>query len=120
MLSNFLLQMFAGYDDNEIGALDTDEIEGPVAPNASLVLQCAEEFGKERQKAALETVRPAGMSVLMESDSESEGEMVGLSVDPRTRERWDCESVLTTRSNLYNHPKVIPAGPGKVSFHYSM
>ena len=23
------------------------------------------------------------------------------------RERWDCESILSTYSNLYNHPKLI-------------
>ena len=25
----------------------------------------------------------------------------------KPRERWDCESILSTYSNIYNHPKLI-------------
>ena len=34
---------------------------------------------------------------------EPEGEIEFIEV-PDTRERWDCESVLSVSSNLYNHP----------------
>ena len=34
---------------------------------------------------------------------EPEGEIEFIEV-PDTRERWDCESVLSASSNLYNHP----------------
>lgn len=42
--------MYAAYDENEIGALDCDEIEGYVAHNSDLILQCAEEFEKKQKE----------------------------------------------------------------------
>lgn len=38
--------MYSVYDDNEIGALDWDDIEGHVASDSNIVLQCAKEFEK--------------------------------------------------------------------------
>ena len=31
--------------------------------------------------------------------------------DEKEEEKWDCESVLTTYSNIYNHPKLIATRP---------
>jgi hypothetical protein len=73
---------------------------------------------KEKEKLALETGKQAGVNVILDSDSDDNDDMVGLSVEPRTKERWDCESILSTRSTLYNHPKLIPAGPGKVRLSF--
>lgn len=42
--------MYAGYDEVEIGALDCDEIEGYIAHDSDLVLQCAEEFEKKQKE----------------------------------------------------------------------
>lgn len=42
--------MYTAYDDNEIGALDCDEIEGHIAPNSDLILQCAAEFEKKKNE----------------------------------------------------------------------
>lgn len=38
-----------------------------------------------------------------------------LIVDARERDKWDCESILSTYSNIYNHPKLIP-DPPKVNY----
>lgn len=27
--------------------------------------------------------------------------------------KWDCETILSTYSNIYNHPKLISEGKGK-------
>lgn len=48
------------------------------------------------------------------SSSENE-ELEKLVVDTREKEKWDCESILSTYSNIYNHPKLIPE-PSKVSY----
>lgn len=42
--------MYIAYDDDEIGALDCDEIEGHIAPNSDLVLQCAAEFEQQQNE----------------------------------------------------------------------
>lgn len=44
------------------------------------------------------------------SDSDSENSVVEV----KEKEKWDCESILSTYSTLYNHPKLIDA-PSSVS-----
>ena len=36
------------------------------------------------------------------------------------KQKWDCESILSTYSNLYNHPKLIaePPKPAKIAGGY--
>jgi len=43
--------MYTGYDENEIGALDCDEIEGYITHNSDLVMQYAAEFEKKQREA---------------------------------------------------------------------
>lgn len=40
-----------------------------------------------------------------ESDSNSDQEMDRVRIEKK--EKWDCESILSTYSNLYNHPQII-------------
>lgn len=47
------------------------------------------------------------------SDSEAE-DREKLVVDAREKDKWDCESILSSYSNIYNHPKLI-AEPPKVN-----
>lgn len=48
-----------------------------------------------------------------EDDSDlSDTDLITVEVKPE--EKWDCESILSTYSNLYNHPKLI-AEPKKVN-----
>lgn len=49
--------------------------------------------------------------LLSDSESSSEDERFVVLAE---KERWDCESVISTYSNLYNHPKLITEP--KVSF----
>lgn len=42
--------MYAAYDENEIGALDCDEIEGYVAHDSNLIMQYAAEFEKKQKE----------------------------------------------------------------------
>jgi len=46
----FIIQMYAAYDENEIGALDCDEIEGYVAHDSDLIMQYATEFEKKQKE----------------------------------------------------------------------
>lgn len=41
------------------------------------------------------------------SSSEDEKCLEDLVVNAREREKWDCESIISTYSNIYNHPKLI-------------
>ncbi|XP_033337022.2 LTV1 ribosome biogenesis factor [Megalopta genalis] len=111
LLDDKFENMYAAYDENEIGALDCDEIEGHIAPDSDLLLQCAAEFEKQQN------VNAENVAKLMEdkmrilekdySSSEDGDNLEDLIVDGRQKVKWDCESIISTYSNIYNHPKLI-------------
>lgn len=41
------------------------------------------------------------------SSLEDDDGLERLVVDAREKDKWDCESILSTYSNIYNHPKLI-------------
>lgn len=41
------------------------------------------------------------------SNSDDENSLEELVVDARQKDKWDCESIISTYSNIYNHPKQI-------------
>lgn len=41
------------------------------------------------------------------SSSEDEDSLEELIVNSREKDKWDCESIISTYSNIYNHPKLI-------------
>ena len=112
----FCLQMFAScYGDTEIGPLECDEIEGYLAHNSDMVLQCAENMEKEF-KINRPLLEPEGRSTAKmngEGDNDSaleetdDEELVPLELPGDSKEQWDCESILSTYSNIYNRPKLI-------------
>lgn len=120
LLDNRFDKMYAGYDDLEIGALDCEEIEGHVAPDSDILLQYAEEFEKKKKEDTENVAKLMAERLKIidraESSSEDEDDLEKLVVDARERDKWDCESILSTYSNIYNHPKLIsePKGPGKI------
>jgi protein LTV1 len=106
--------MFANcYGDTEIGALECEEIEGHVPPDSELIIQYAEKMAEE-QRLCTPLLEPEGDSraylsgrLCEEYIDEDNEELVPLEIPQDSKERWDCESVLSTYSNLYNRPKII-------------
>lgn len=96
--------MYAAYDDNEIGALDCEEIEGHVLENSDLLIQYAQEFKKDQARKQLDNIKEK-ICVQEHSDSDTNEELVQIEV--REGDKWDCMSILSTYSNIYNHPKLI-------------
>lgn len=134
------MQMYAVYDENEIGALDCDVIEGYIAHDSDLILQYAEEFKRKQNEDVsimgeycerytypflyLQTENIAKLMTdrmkIVEKEYSSSEDEVGqerLVVDARTKDKWDCESILSTYNNIYNHTKLIPE-PSKVIFDF--
>ncbi|OXU28929.1 hypothetical protein TSAR_007434 [Trichomalopsis sarcophagae] len=108
LLDDKFEQMYADYDENEIGPLDCVDIEGFVEPNSDVLLQCAQEH-ENKQKLETESISELVKKHMhLEDESEDYNKYLEkLSVDVRERNKWDCESVLSTYSNIYNHPKLI-------------
>lgn len=104
------------YDDEEIGCVDDEELIGAVSTNASdLVSQALGEFEASQQRTKLTEVVIEESDGEMEAENEcdddkdeSEDEEELFSQFKKTEKpEWDCESVISTYSNLYNHPKII-------------
>ncbi|XP_065223601.1 protein LTV1 homolog [Planococcus citri] len=108
LLDETFEQMYAGYDDMEIGALDCDDIEGELDMNSHLFQMAANEFEKERKKEKLTT--DDVHQYIMDSDEEENPDQ-GYLHEIKEKEKWDCESILSTYSNIYNHPKLIKEEP---------
>jgi len=101
------------YGETEIGALECEEIEGHIAPDSDLMIQYAVQMAEE-QRLNRPLLEPEGDfqaylngRLHEECIDEDNEELVPLEIPQDLKERWDCESVLSTYSNLYNRPKII-------------
>lgn len=114
--------MYADYEDNEVGSLDGEEIEGHLLETSPALLQCLEQFEKNKKEKSYclkdidkENVKNCdGIKYTKEEHVEdnnnedtesSDTEYIYLPVDEK--KKHDCASILSTYSNLYNHPKLI-------------
>lgn len=101
-------KFFERYDEPEIGALDCEEIEGAVEMGDDLLNQCLVEFKRDedlevyKKEWDVERIRKLNAGEAEEDDEEL------MEVEPTDGRRpFDCETILSTYSNIYNHPKVI-------------
>lgn len=110
LLDDRFEKFYEQYDDPELGALDCEDIEGHVEINDSVLLQYAEEYRKERDEkydVDYDKQWDKERILKLQEVSSDEEEMVVLEVEDETQKKWDCESILSTYSNCYNHPKLI-------------
>ncbi|XP_032778401.2 protein LTV1 homolog [Daphnia magna] len=115
LLDDRFEQMMAQYDDEEMGALDCEEIEGHITLQDEEVLKLAEAYeygktegirlGREIGKVAREEVEGAVERYLEKYQSDEDED--SSSSEGEQERKWDCESILSTYSNIYNHPKLI-------------
>lgn len=108
--------MMAQYDDDEMGALDCEEIEGHITMQDAEVLKLAEAYehdktegirlGQKIGKVARGEVEEAVERYLEKYDSDAEDDS-SSSDEGEPERKWDCESILSTYSNIYNHPQLI-------------
>ncbi|XP_014278063.1 protein LTV1 homolog [Halyomorpha halys] len=112
LLDDRFEELFAEYDDSEIGALDTEEIEGYVEPETNVLEKFIKDFDCINSREDIVPQRPI---LYEDGNSSSEENFEYLEVKPK--EKWDCESVLSTYSNIYNHPKIIDAPQSKIKIN---
>uniref|UniRef100_A0A8D0GGP0 Protein LTV1 homolog n=1 Tax=Sphenodon punctatus TaxID=8508 RepID=A0A8D0GGP0_SPHPU len=104
-------KFFEQFDDDEIGALDNVELEGFIQADSTRLQEILNDYYKEKAK---DCVKPDALELSEElvtlhneKSEEEEGEEIVTLVIKEPKEKWDCESILSTYSNLYNHPKLI-------------
>ncbi|XP_058974826.1 protein LTV1 homolog [Musca domestica] len=111
LLDDRFERFYATYDDPELGDLATEEIEGSWGQKHPYVLGCYKlfkksneimEYNKEWDKKRIEKY-----ATVVEGDHDPDEELVEVEVEDPKEKKWDCESILSTYSNIYNHPKLI-------------
>lgn len=123
-------KFFAQYDEDQIGALDTEEIDG-YRINDDVIEMALQEFNRyvEKNKYQTEKVsRKSELGVLAEEESGDESnreqsqdennndyDIVHYYHKKDKQDRFDCESIISTYSNLYNHPSIISEKIDKIA-----
>jgi len=102
------------YDEAEEGALEGEEIEGYMEESSKMMKDLLGSHEKEKasERQQLDREREIQKNSLLER-SDDEEEMEEAEVEEKG-EKWDCESVLSTYSTLYNHPKLISERSNKI------
>jgi len=111
LLDDRFEKFYENYDDPEVGALDCEEIEGHVDINDELLLQISKDFTKNEVAQKYDKAWDVCRLVKLQHDEDKEEEIVAFEVSDDEggdkKKKWDCESILSTYSNIYNHPKLI-------------
>ncbi|KAI4902312.1 hypothetical protein NFI96_032258 [Prochilodus magdalenae] len=112
LLDDRFEKFFEQFDDDEIGALDNAELEGFIDPSSMRLEEVIKDYFKQKEKECQkpEQLGPAELPTVMEEDDEVQ-EMETLVIEEPPTEKWDCETIISTYSNLYNHPKLIEDPP---------
>lgn len=115
-------KFYEQYDDDEIGALDNAELEGSIQVDSSRLEEVLNDYYKEKAEncVRLSTLEPFEDQDLPtdEPDGSEEEEIVTVVLE-EGKEKWDCESICSTYSNLYNHPQLIKYEPKPKQIHLS-
>uniref|UniRef100_A0A3Q4GNW4 Protein LTV1 homolog n=1 Tax=Neolamprologus brichardi TaxID=32507 RepID=A0A3Q4GNW4_NEOBR len=110
LLDDRFEKFYEQFDDDEIGALDNAELEGFIEPDSVRLDEVLKDYFKQKEKESLrpEDLGPKGLPVVREEeeDEDEEEEMETVVVEA-PEEKWDCETIISTYSNIYNRPKVI-------------
>lgn len=108
LLDDRFEKFFEQFDDDEIGALDNAELEGYIEPDSNRLEEVIQDYYRQKEKEALrpDDLGPKELPVLEELDSSSDEELEAVVLEAPD-EKWDCETIISTYSNIYNRPTVI-------------
>ncbi|KAK3511033.1 hypothetical protein QTP70_029220 [Hemibagrus guttatus] len=114
LLDDRFEKFYEQFDDDEIGALDNAELEGFIDPSSMRLEEIIHDYFKEKEKEIQkpEQLGPPELPSLKEEEEEDEEqEMETLVIEKPPEDKWDCETIISTYSNLYNRPKLIEDPP---------
>lgn len=111
LLDDRFEKFYEQFDDDEIGALDNAELEGFIEPDSARLEEVIKDYFRQKERESLrpEDLGPKELPVVKEEedDEEEEEEEMETVVIEAPEEKWDCETIISTYSNIYNRPKVI-------------
>ncbi|KAM8878288.1 protein LTV1 homolog [Spinachia spinachia] len=120
LLDDRFEKFYEQFDDDEIGALDNAELEGSIQPDSARLEEVIKDYfvQKDKEYLKLDEMGPKELPVLKEEeeeeeeeeDDDDEEEMEKIVIRAQD-EKWDCETIISTYSNIYNRPKIIQEPP---------
>ncbi|XP_040572102.1 protein LTV1 homolog [Lepeophtheirus salmonis] len=118
LLDDKFENFFADYDEMNIGSLACDDIEGNFPEASDMMDNIVKDYNLKKESDRTKNFEFQNNLALVNEDDgmdtlKNEFERVHVQVG----DEWDCETVLTTYSNIYNHPKLISerTNPIKIS-----
>ncbi|KAM4584624.1 protein LTV1 homolog [Odontesthes bonariensis] len=107
LLDSCFEKFYEQFDDDEIGALDNTELEGFIKLDSCRLEEVIKDYFQHKMKDSLrlDDLRSEELPVVNEEE-EDEEEMETVVIQA-PQEKWDCETIISTYSNIYNRPKVI-------------
>ncbi|XP_037944962.1 protein LTV1 homolog [Teleopsis dalmanni] len=104
-------KFYATYDDPELGDLAMEDIEGTWHQKHPYIMGCYKEFKKskklEKYDKNWDKERIKKYENIVDGEVDPNDELVEFEVPDTQDKKWDCESILSTYSTIYNHPKLI-------------
>jgi len=99
-------------DDCEIGALDHQEISGTLSEDSKVTKEALKKFENQQKIVTLKDIIEKGTPVSEKYHYETNfNTQLETQYFDEPVDKSDCESILSRRSTLYNHPKTIPNPP---------
>ncbi|KAI5625928.1 protein LTV1-like, partial [Silurus asotus] len=113
LLDDRFEKFYEQFDDDEIGALDNAELEGFIEPSSTRLEEIITDYYRQKEKETQnpEQLGPPALPSVKEDEEDEEPEMETLVIEEPPEEKWDCETIISTYSNLYNRPKMIKDPP---------
>ncbi|XP_060940265.1 protein LTV1 homolog [Limanda limanda] len=113
LLDDRFEKFYEQFDDDEIGALDNAELEGFINPDSARLEEVIKDYFKQKQNDFLrpDDLGPKELPAVREEEEEEEEEEMETFVVQAPEEKWDCETIISTYSNIYNRPKLIEDPP---------
>ncbi|KAJ0051294.1 hypothetical protein NL108_018296, partial [Boleophthalmus pectinirostris] len=108
LLDDRFEKFYEQFDEDEIGALDNAELEGHIEPDSCRLEEVIQDYYRQKHNESLrpEDLGPKELPVLEEVESSEEEELQTVVIEAPD-EKWDCETIISSYSNIYNRPKVI-------------
>ena len=101
-------KFFDEYEEENTGALDMDEISGFRDQNSEIMKKIVEEYQEKKRKERVKLDKGDILNKAYEDNNEEDEDVDDKEfVEEKAGEKWDCESILSTYSNIYHHPKLI-------------
>jgi len=110
LLDDKFEKFFDDYDEENVGGCEMDELQGIQSENSDIMKLMVAQHEKEKElKRQPHDVALRKEAVIDEANisSDDEKDLIETEDTRNPYDNFDCESILTTYSTLYNHPKLI-------------